>query len=380
MKTSQKPEGKMEKTPKKVPLRPEKNTDTLLLLSLATLTLFTGVLLFSSDSVFFRRYFHFDSRLAGVFFTSTIPGFQQVITESDLDLVLEQRKLDLFLYFLVGIRHPTPQELFRVQLPVTTFYQQKKNLVPVSGAGVSRFSPPANGQKPPERPVPAVPSPAPAPPQEIERPATGPRVLIFHTHTSESYLPVSGKTHRFNGKGDIVQVGKHLAETLEKKYRIPVLHCDTIHDHYPFRDSYQRSLATVEEHLERHPELEVIIDIHRDATPGLEHRVMIRNRPAAKIILVVGTDRLGLPHPNWEKNHQFAVELVDAINRGYPDLAHRVILADARYNQHVHERAVLVEIGNEKSTLEEALYSAELFAEILASHLDSATTLQSFSL
>ena len=42
----------MEKTPKKVPLRPEKNTDTLLLLSLATLTLFTGVLLFSSDSVF----------------------------------------------------------------------------------------------------------------------------------------------------------------------------------------------------------------------------------------------------------------------------------------------------------------------------------------
>src|SRR5690554_831239 len=138
MKTSQKPEGKMEKTPKKVPLRPEKNTDTLLLLSLATLTLFTGVLLFSSDSVFFRRYFHFDSRLAGVFFTSTIPGFQQVITESDPDLVLEQRKLDLFLYFLVGIRHPTPQELFRVQLPVTTFYQQKKNLVPVSGAGVSR--------------------------------------------------------------------------------------------------------------------------------------------------------------------------------------------------------------------------------------------------
>ena len=372
----------MEKTLKQAPLHQEKSTDTVLLLILAAFALLAGFLFlsFSSDSVFLRRYLHLDSRLAGVFFTRAIPGFERVIAEPDPDLVLEQRKLDLFLYFLVGIRHPSPQELFRVQLPVTTFYQQKKGPVPVSGAGVSRFSPPANGQKPPERPVPAVPSPAPAPPQEIERPATGPRVLIFHTHTSESYLPVSGKTHRFNGKGDIVQVGKHLAETLEKKYRIPVLHCDTIHDHYPFRDAYQRSLASVEEHLVRQPELEVIIDIHRDATPGLEHRVMIRNRPAAKIILVVGTDRLGLPHPNWEKNHQFAVELVDAINRGYPDLAHRVILADARYNQHVHERAVLVEIGNEKSTLEEALYSAELFAEILASHLDSATTLQSFSL
>ncbi|NLY89072.1 MAG: stage II sporulation protein P [Firmicutes bacterium] len=361
--------------------RPE-NTDTLLLLCLTVLTLITGFLLltFSSDSVFLRRYLHFDSRLAGVFFTSVIPGFEQVVTESDPDLVLEQRKLDLLLHFLVGIRHPSPQELLRVQLPVTTFYQQKKSLVPVSGAGVSRLQPPAGVRKVPERPVPAIPSPAPAPPQEIEKPTTGPRVLIFHTHTSESYLPVSGKTHQFNGKGDIVLVGKHLAETLETKYRIPVLHCDTIHDHYPFRDSYQRSLATVEEYLKRHPELEIIIDVHRDATPGLEHRAMIRNRPAAKIILVVGTDRLGLLHPNWEKNHQFAVELVDAINRVYPDLAHRVILADARYNQHLHEKAILVEIGSEKSTLEEALYSAELFAEILASHLDPAATLQSFSL
>ncbi len=372
----------MESPAKKAPLRPGKNTDAFLLLSLAALTLITGLLFlsFSNDSAFLRRYFHLDSRLAGIFFTNAIPGFKQVITESDPDLVLEERKLDLFLYFLVGIRQQTPQELFRVQLPVTTFYQQQNTLVPVSGAGVARWEPPAGGRKLPERPVPAIPSPAPAPPREMEKPATGPRVLIFHTHTSESYLPASGKTHQFNGKGDIVLIGKRLAETLERKYRIPVLHCDTIHDHYPFRDSYQRSLATVEEYLKRHPELEVILDVHRDATPGLEHRVMIQNRPAAKIVLVVGTDRLGLQHPNWEKNHQFAMELVDAINRIYPDLAHRVILADARYNQHLHEKAVLVEIGNEKSTLEESLYSAELFAEILASYLDPAATLQSFSL
>lgn len=370
--------------PKQVPSRPEKNADTLLLLSLAIFALLAGFLFlsFSSDAVFLRRYLHLDSRLAGVFLTNAIPGFERVVTESDPDFVLEQRKFDLFLYFLVGIRHPSPQELFRVQLPVTTFYQQKKGPVPVTGTGVSRLQSPDGSRKPspPERPVPAIPSPAPAPPQEIARPTTGPRVLIFHTHTSESYLPASGKTHQFNGRGDIVLVGKHLAETLERKYRIPVLHCDTIHDHYPFRDSYQRSLATVEEYLKRYPELEVILDVHRDATPGLEHRVMIRNRPAAKIILVVGTDRLGLPHPHWEKNHQFAVELVDAIDRVYPDLAHRVILADARYNQHLHEKAILVEIGNEKSTLEETLYSAELFAEILASYLDASATLQSFSL
>ena len=165
---------------------------------------------------------------------------------------------------------------------------------------------------------------------------------------------------------------------MERRYRIPVLHCDTIHDHYPFRDSasapWPRSRIT----WKRHPELEIILDLHRDATPGLEHRVMIRNRPAAKIVLVV--EPTARPSPSGTgKNHQFAMELVTAINRVYPDLAHRVILADA-HNQHVHEKAILVEIGNEKSTLEESLYSAELFAEILASYLDPAATLQSFSL
>src|SRR5690554_6749244 len=126
--------------PKQVPSRPEKNADTLLLLSLAIFALLAGFLFlsFSSDAVFLRRYLHLDSRLAGVFLTNAIPGFERVVTESDPDFVLEQRKFDLFLYFLVGIRHPSPQELFRVQLPVTTFYQQKKGPVPVSGAGVSR--------------------------------------------------------------------------------------------------------------------------------------------------------------------------------------------------------------------------------------------------
>ena len=135
----------MEQPAKKAPLRPGKNPDAFLLLSLAVLTLSTGLLFlfFSSDSVFLRRYFHLDSRLAGIFFTNAIPGFKQVINESDPDLVLEERKLDLFLYFLVGIRQRTPQELFRVQLPVTAFYQQQNGPVPVSGAGVARWQPPA---------------------------------------------------------------------------------------------------------------------------------------------------------------------------------------------------------------------------------------------
>jgi len=367
---------------------PEKDLEVLLVVSLAFFTFLTGFLIAFLETkkeenwsppggpvLLLRRYFHLDSRLGWTFFNNVIPGFNRVKTESDPDLILERRGIDFLIHLLLDIRYPSPQELLRVQLPATAFYQQKFSSVP-TGAGISRTHPAFRAGDPPERKPPSA--PLPTPPKRIE-PEPEPQVLIFHTHTSESYVPVSGKTHHNNARGDIVQVGKHLAQTLKEKYRIPVLHCDIIHDHYPFRDSYQRSLETVREYLARHPGLEVILDIHRDATPGLEHRVNIQGKTAAKIILVVGTDRLGLSHPTWGKNHQFAVELVDAVNRSYPGLAHRVILADARYNQHLHERAILVEIGNDKSTMEEARYSAELFAEILAAYLDSSS-LQSFSL
>lgn len=368
---------------------PAKNLEMLLVITLALIIFITGFFiafldtekeekwpLHGSPVLLLRRYFHLDSRLGWTFFRKVIPGFDRIITEGDPDLILERRGIDFLIHLLLDIRYPSPQELLRVQLPVTAFYQRKISSVPTV-AGISR-TPPAlkEGDAAPERKPPAA--PLPTPPKRIE-PEPEPQVLIFHTHTSESYIPVSGKTHHNNAKGDIVQVGKYLAQTLEEKHRIPVLHCDTIHDHYPFRDSYQRSLETVREYMARHPGLEVILDIHRDATPGLEHRINIKGKTAAKIIIVVGTDRLGLSHPTWEKNHQFAVELVDAMNRSYPGLAHRVILADARYNQHLHERAILVEIGNEKSSMEEALYSVELFAEILAAYLNTSS-LQSFSL
>lgn len=365
-----------------------KNPEMSLVITLALIIFIAGFLIAFLDPekegnsllhggpvLLLRRYFHLDSRLGWTFFCKVIPGFDRIKTEGDPDLILERRGMDFLIHLLLDIRYPSPQELLRVQLPVTAFYQQKNSTVPAV-AGISRTSPAFRAGEVPERKPPAV--PLPTPPKRIE-PEPEPQVLIFHTHTSESYLPVSGKTHHNNARGDIVQVGRHLAQTLEEKHGIRALHSDTIHDHYPFRDSYQRSLETVRQYLARHPGLEVIVDLHRDATPGLEHRVNIKGKTAAKIIIVVGTDRLGLSHPTWEKNYQFAMELVDAMNRTYPGLAHRVILADARYNQHLHERAVLVEVGNEKSTMEEALYAVELFAEILAAYLETSS-LQSFSL
>ncbi len=320
--------------------------------------------------LYIRRLYHLDSQLGRNFFSRVIPGFNRYRTEDDPDFILDTKNADLLFRFLVNIRYPSHQEMFKTQFPILSFVENEKNyhLTPV----VSRSLPKQN-LIPPTRTLP-LPQEQPHQilPKTREEPAT--KVLIYHSHTSESYLPVSGKTHIQNGRGDVVRVGASLANYLNNVYGIKTTHCDTIHDQYPFRDSYKRSAITVKQLLDQHSKVEVVLDIHRDATPGLNHQVKIGGKSAAKIILVVGSDQMGLHHPNWEKNHAFAKSLLGTMDRLYPGLAHGIILSEARYNQHLHQHSIIVEFGDEKSTWEEVNYSIQLFAEVLASHQNLSTT------
>lgn len=319
--------------------------------------------------VYLKRLYHLDSQVGRKFISQVIPGFKRFRIEDDPDFILDAKGADLLLRFLVNIRNPSPQEMFKAQFPLLA-RQNRAKIYALRNASLVRPTPeptiPRPAPVPPVRPVPTT------PPDASPR-VEPPRILIYHTHTSESYVPVSGKTHIHNGHGDIVRAGKLLADLLNEKYGLKTLHCDTIHDHYPFREAYQRSAETVQKLLAEHPQVQVVLDLHRDATPGLNHKVPIKGKTAAKIILVVGSDRLGLAHPQWEKNYHFANSLLEVMDLLYPNLAHGVILAEARYNQHLHPQSIIVEFGDDKSTWEEVSYSLELFAEVLATYLAQAS-------
>ena len=183
------------------------------------------------------------------------------------------------------------------------------------------------------------------------------RSVIFHTHTSESYLPISGRDHLSNGAGDIVQVGDYLSQALEAE-GFSVVHDRTLNDLIPFRDAYRRSYDTAERLLRANPGPLALIDLHRDATPGVAGTIELGGEKVARLALVVGTDRLGLPHPHWRENLAFANNLRDAAERLYPGLLARIDLADARYNQHLFGRSIIVEVGNQYSTALEVYRAA----------------------
>lgn len=197
----------------------------------------------------------------------------------------------------------------------------------------------------------------------------GCRILIYHTHTSETYRTDSFSPadphayHLWNTtETGIVAVGRALKERLEA-YGIPTCHSVAIHDWPSHPRAYIASRATVEQFLARNPNLELVLDVHRDAPEGLV--ATIGGRRVAQIAFVVGTN--SAMQPRWRENLAFARDLGERLSSRYPGLFRRVIeRPESRLNQDLHPRAVLVEVGSYDNHLEEALAAAELLGDVLA--------------
>lgn len=204
-----------------------------------------------------------------------------------------------------------------------------------------------------------------------------PAVLILHTHGTESFEPDGDDWYEnvdhyrtTDRTLNITRVGREVAAVFEAR-GIRVIHSQEFHDYPAFRGSYGRSLATAQRYLEAHPEIQIIIDIHRDAirdTSGQYVRTVadIEGMESAQIMLVVGTDHAGLSHPHWRDNLAFALRLQAAMVARYPSLARPLSLREERFNAHLAPGAILVEIGTCANTLQEALTASRLFADIAA--------------
>lgn len=199
-------------------------------------------------------------------------------------------------------------------------------------------------------------------PQLVEQPSQI-KIIIYCTHNAETYYPEEHKSH--SEKGLINVVAKGLAESLEEK-GAEVIYDDTVHDSPDYALSYLRSRQTVERLLEQHPDVSAVFDVHRDSIPERKEGVttMVEGRRAAQVLLVVGSDERK-PNPYWKQNLSMAEKMLRIGNTKYPGLIRGVRLRPGTYNQDLHPKSVLLEIGNEYNTLEEAVYGARLLSNII---------------
>ena len=198
-------------------------------------------------------------------------------------------------------------------------------------------------------------------------------VLIFHTHSCESYTPSEKYSYSQTGNYrttdmnyTVTRVGTELENYL-KQYNINVIHDKSYHDYPSYTGSYTRSLKTVENILKTTPS-DIIIDLHRDAVgsrPDYAPTVKIGDDYAAQIMFVIGTNEGGLWHPNWQQNLKFAVKVQQKAEEMYPGLFKPIMLTKSRYNQHTGKFANIIEVGATGNTLEQCLTSMKYLSAVM---------------
>lgn len=198
-------------------------------------------------------------------------------------------------------------------------------------------------------------------------------VVIYHTHTCESYTPCDTYNYQMTGNYrttdnnyNVVRVGAELTAHLTKK-GFNVTHDATYHDYPAYSGSYSRSLETVEGLL-YDKNTELVIDLHRDAVGSGDTygpTVMIDGQRVAQLMIVIGTDGGGLEHSNWTQNLKIAIKIQETANQMYPGLFRPIIVRNSRYNQHIAKGASIIEVGATANTLGECLLSMQCLANVL---------------
>ena len=198
-------------------------------------------------------------------------------------------------------------------------------------------------------------------------------ILIFHTHTCESYT--SSESYPYTPTGSyrtsdlnftVSRVGTEL-ETYLKQFGYNVYHDTTYHDYPAYNGSYTRSLNTVSNILKTNPS-DIVIDLHRDAIGSRSDyapTVKIGEDYAAQIMFVIGTDNGGLEHPNWNQNLKFAIKVQQKAEEMYPGLFKPIMLTKSRYNQHTTKYANIMEVGATGNTLEQCLTSMKYLSKVM---------------
>ena len=198
-------------------------------------------------------------------------------------------------------------------------------------------------------------------------------ILIFHTHTCESYTPSEQFQYQQTGNFrttdlnfSIARVGTELVDCLTR-YGFKVTHDKSFHDYPAYSGSYTRSASTVGNVLKTNPS-DIIIDLHRDAIGSKNNydpSVKIGDDVVAQLMFVIGTNEGGLYHPKWQSNLKFAIEIQQKANELYPGLFKPMIVRSSRYNQHLGSAACIIEVGATGNTLEQCLSSMKYLAKVL---------------
>ncbi|MBQ3265528.1 MAG: stage II sporulation protein P [Ruminococcus sp.] len=207
------------------------------------------------------------------------------------------------------------------------------------------------------------------------------QVLVYHTHTCERYLTEdTGEYYEdyyprsTDGELGVMAVGERLVETLKER-GIGAVHDTTLHDYPSYEGSYARSWETICKYKEKYPSIKVTIDLHRDAMTtdeGVKYKPTFEHdgEKAAQIMIMAGCDSDG-GFDFWDENLIFAMQLQKKCEDLYPDMTRPLNFGEYTYNMNFNNGSLLIEVGTDANTVDEACRSGAYLGEAMADLLRS---------
>lgn len=192
-------------------------------------------------------------------------------------------------------------------------------------------------------------------------------ILIYHTHGSEAFVDSDGTEH-----DTIMGAGEYLAELLREK-GYSVVHDKTYYDRKDGIENrnvaYSQGLEGLSSDLSEHPEIDVIIDLHRDS--GAKRVVEIDGKQVAKVMMFNGLsydangDISYLPNPNRTENLAISYRMKAVADYYYPGFMNKIYLKNYRFNMHLRGKSMLIETGTEENTVDEIYGAMPVLADCL---------------
>lgn len=205
-----------------------------------------------------------------------------------------------------------------------------------------------------------------------EQDSKNPIVYIYNTHQTEGYK--YNKLQSFNIDYN-VKFASYILQSYLEEYDIYSIVEETSmsktlkENNLIYKQSYKGSRILLEKSVKKNPTLKYFIDLHRDSSVYEKTTCQIDNVSYAKVMFLIG-----LEHDNYEENLKLATKLNNQVKAINPCLSRGIYKksgpgVDGIYNQDFDKNVMLIELGGQYNTIEEANNTLKILAKILATYI-----------
>mgnify|MGYP001652173513 FL=1 len=199
-----------------------------------------------------------------------------------------------------------------------------------------------------------------------------PQILIYHTHSQEEF-----SNSNKNTATTIIGVGDRLAKVLKEQFGYNVIHdtskYDIVNGKLDRHEAYDQSRAGVKKILKKYPSISLILDIHRDGVNEDTRLVTeINNKKTAQVMFFNGMSRFKntgdidyLYNPYLYENLALALQMKVNAESYYPGFSRRNYVNAYKYNLDLCKQSMLIEVGAQTNTYQEADNAAEPLARLI---------------